>query len=222
MPPLVEAHQARTSLQSFPGENEVSFALCHLQEGSPPGFLIFFSGENQTLNFSAIVTELYLLFPCYFWSAPRSVGWKRLTWFLWQHFHVAWGKGICMEPALRASHSNVWKRRRKNQKTLLLFQWPDMPCGFLCVLVHPYSLLAHWEGCVKSRRLEMRIIKYTECPHSLEWPLLSQCEEQGSSSMAKWNGTFVPVVSLSISAVPGLLWDPPRSEVTEIQWLSLF
>lgn len=59
MPPLVEAHQVRTSLQPFPGEDEVSFALCRLQEDSSPGFLIFYQEKNQTWKFSAIVTELY-------------------------------------------------------------------------------------------------------------------------------------------------------------------
>lgn len=89
-----------------------------------------FSGENQTLNFSAVVTELYLLFPCYFWSAPRSVGWKRLTWFLWHHFHAAWGKGTCMEPALRVSLNNVWKRRRKDQKPFCCFSDQTFPADF--------------------------------------------------------------------------------------------
>lgn len=96
-----------------------------------------FSGENQTLNFSAVVTELYLLFCCYFWSASRSAGWKRLTWILWQHFHAAWGKGAWN--LLWELHSVMSEKEERTKKTLLLFQKQDIPCEFFCILVLPYS-----------------------------------------------------------------------------------
>lgn len=64
------------------------------------------SGEKSNMEIFCYSDWTVSLFPRHFWRAPRSVGWKSLIWFLWQHFHVAWGKGICMEPALRASLSN--------------------------------------------------------------------------------------------------------------------
>lgn len=137
MPPLVEAHQVRTSLV-IP-RRECSFICFMSFAGRLFSWIPYlFSGENQTLNFSAIVTELYIPIPMLFLKCPQKHWLEEAHLIFVTAFPCSVGKRYMHgTSALRASLSNGWKRRKKDQKNLSAVSVARRV--FSCVLVNPYS-----------------------------------------------------------------------------------
>jgi len=88
-----------------------------------------FSRENQTLNTSTMVTELYLLFLCYD-CAPWSVGWKDLVWFSWLSILTHHGKEVHAGNLAWEVHTIMPEKGGERTKKPCCFSYQTCPVDF--------------------------------------------------------------------------------------------